>query len=259
MHKIGLFIVFMAVVASAFGLGVWCGSAKPVAPPNDMVESSQQERLTLNSMSSDNDAPQCPQTLDSNKPSSDPASELHCETSWAEKKKVFEQHIASLQNKIEKQDQQIDFTNQRFNGAVQALKKANLPLPDAISLEDARKLVPPPFDQVIASGNPNITEKFNRLQSLPIDYEWGIIMQQRISDHFTTHEFGHLVTLDSVSCRQDICEIRGFEQQQDTWNSIMQSMVATPWWNATGTNSVSGSGSDYGAYFYVIASFPQSD
>lgn len=254
MYKIRLAIAFAIVFGCAFALGSWYGPHKPSSGPEALPVLALQDTQLANT-SAETAMAECPEVVQPSADSNESAPELQCETA----KQGLEKQIDSLLKRIEKQDQEIVFTNERFHGAIQALKKANVPLPEAISLEQASKLVSAPFDKVIAGGNPAITDKFNRLLNLPDDFDWGVIMQQQISDHFTTHQVGYLVSLDSVNCRKDVCEIRGFEELQGTWNQIMESMVATTWWNATSTNTVSGNSSDHGAYFYVIAGFPQLD
>ena len=77
----------------------------------------------------------------------------------------------------------------------------------------AKKYLPEPFATATTNKSGLIAENFETLHSNSDYLESDIVLQERISDFLITHDLGHLVTLESVKCRKDICEMFGFQQE----------------------------------------------
>ncbi|WP_395339416.1 hypothetical protein PN836_014485 [Ningiella sp. W23] len=124
---------------------------------------------------------------------------------------------------------------------------------ESISEEEAKAILPEPFASVLARSTGTMVETFKELQTQEEDYDWALMMQQKISDFFITHELSDRVSVQSVICKKSICEIRGFEAQRDIASQVMSAMSAQPWWTFNSTHSSTGDDEEFGRYFYVIA------
>lgn len=87
-------------------------------------------------------------------------------------------------------------------------------------------------------------------------------METNIRDFFSLHEQSINVDLDSVICKSNYCEIRGFEKAVEAFPAILRAMSGQPWYTA-GDGSFSnftpfrpGMHNDENkAYFYHFAIF----
>lgn len=126
--------------------------------------------------------------------------------------------------------------------------------PSQVSEEEVVQHLSAPFDSVILNARGSMVDKFRQLHEESEDHEWSIIMEQHISDFFVTHDFANKVKLDAVTCKQTICEIRGFEFENEAWGRVMSDMRNQSWWNFVSSHSTTQNNKEFGMYFYSLIS-----
>lgn len=132
---------------------------------------------------------------------------------------------------------------QRLNAAERALEKAGLPVPGNLQLDEAQAFLPKPFDGQVAGMSGDFADNFRNLHKADEDYDWGSDLQLRIKDFIISHQYAAFINLQSVICRQSICEIRGFQDEQMYWtNVIVEELQAAPFWALYGSFSSTGHG-----------------
>ncbi|MBF7071829.1 hypothetical protein ISG33_00265 [Glaciecola sp. MH2013] len=139
-----------------------------------------------------------------------------------------------------------------YNDAISMLDAQGLSR-ETISIEDVKKEVPSPFAEVVASSSGTVVENFKKLHAMEEDYDWGVQMQQKISDFFLTHELSDQIRLQSVSCKQNLCEIRAFQDTDKIFGQVMSVMSAQPWYSFNSVHSSSSNSEQYGNYIYAMA------
>ena len=135
--------------------------------------------------------------------------------------------------------------------------KPNMPredLPSQATEEEVNQHLSAPFDSVVLDARGSMVDKFRQLHEEPQDQEWSIVTEQHISDFFVTHDLANKVALDAVTCKQTICEIRGFELENEAWGRIMSDMRAQPWWNFASSHSTTQNNKKFGMFFYSLVS-----
>ncbi|ALO42695.1 hypothetical protein [Pseudoalteromonas phenolica] len=135
--------------------------------------------------------------------------------------------------------------------------KPNMPREDQPSQateEEVSQHLSAPFDSVVLKARGSMVDKFRQLHEEPQDQEWSIVTEQHISDFFVTHDLADKVALDAITCKQTICEIRGFELENEAWGRIMSDMRAQPWWNFASSHSTTQNNKKFGMFFYSLVS-----
>lgn len=126
--------------------------------------------------------------------------------------------------------------------------------PSQVTEEEVAQHLSAPFDSVIIEARGSMVDKFRQLHEESEDHEWSIIMEQHISDFFVTHDFADKVKLDAVTCKQTICEIRGFEFENEAWGRVMSDMRNQSWWNFVSSHSTTQNNKEFGMFFYSLIS-----
>ncbi|GAA0854001.1 hypothetical protein [Aliiglaciecola litoralis] len=262
MNKLGMTVVFILSMAVAFWVGTQFPSSSPAQKitreifiedfdqPAVLSVKKSDRRIKL---THDGDADS--DILDETDHNEDDHNSDDTATANDADVIALQQQVQELSQQLEHQQVTFQRQTQRYNQAVASLREAGLPVPEGISLEQASKLLPAPFNKVIADANPQLADKFKELQAQEQDFAWAVRMQQQIQDYFITHEKSHLVQLNSIICKTDICEVRGFESQQGAYQIIMDELAQQDWWSPYSTHNVSGNDSDQRAYFYLLARF----
>lgn len=173
--------------------------------------------------------------------------------------------IAALQDRILQLEQQLAQQAAEFElalmtadssaamGATARAKTAMRTMP----LAEVEPLLPQPFAGLIAGSKGTLVERFQQLEKEAVDYDWAPLMEQRIADFISLHHLSSAIQLQSVRCKTNICEMRGFELEPQSWNQVLSSMQAQPWWQFNSTHSSSQSSNDFGQFFYTVASREQ--
>lgn len=126
--------------------------------------------------------------------------------------------------------------------------------PSQVTEEEVTQHLSAPFDSVILKARGSMVDRFRQLHEESEDQEWSIVTEQHISDFFITHDLADKVKLDAVTCKQTICEIRGFELENEAWNRVMSDMRAQPWWDFVSSHSTTQNNEEFGMYFYSLIS-----
>lgn len=126
--------------------------------------------------------------------------------------------------------------------------------PSQVTEEEVAQHLSAPFDSVILNARGSMVDKFRQLHEESEDHEWSIIMEQHISDFFVTHDLADKVKLDAVTCKQTICEVRGFELENEAWGRVMSDMRNQSWWNFVSSHSTTQNNKEFGMYFYSLIS-----
>lgn len=80
-------------------------------------------------------------------------------------------------------------------------------------------------------------QAFNRAFS---EQQQDVDREVAVSDFFYLHDKAHQIELHKVMCATDKCQILGtFEGGHDAWETIMEDLQGTDWWDYTGTSSSS--------------------
>jgi hypothetical protein len=147
-----------------------------------------------------------------------------------------------LKERFEKLNGEFSRTNRDLFTAQDLLKQAGLQQPGGISAKRAKELLPPPFDKVMTDTTGTSAQVFNKLHNANEDFAWGADMELQIRDFVVTHEFANFVELESVICRDSICEIRGFQDDNYFWsNKVSQDIFKMPFWKFNSVSSRTGS------------------
>lgn len=126
--------------------------------------------------------------------------------------------------------------------------------PSQATEEEVSQHLSAPFDSAVLKARGSMVDKFRQLHEEPLDQEWSMVTEQHISDFFITHDLADKVKLDAVTCKQTICEIRGFELENEAWGRVMSDMRAQPWWNFVSSHSTTQNNEEFGMYFYSLIS-----
>lgn len=126
--------------------------------------------------------------------------------------------------------------------------------PSQVTEEEVAQHLSAPFDSVILNARGSMVDKFRQLHEESEDHEWSIIMEQHITDFFVTHDLADKVKLDAVTCKQTICEVRGFELENEAWGRVMSDMRNQSWWNFVSSHSTTQNNKEFGMYFYSLIS-----
>ncbi|GEM_PF-3124320 len=124
--------------------------------------------------------------------------------------------------------------------------------PTKVSAAELDGKVPAPFDQVLLNSKGSFIEQFKRFDEEPVNYEWSVLMQQRIRDYVAMHEFGGHIELESVSCKASLCEIRGFDHHGKVWSVIEAGMAVQDWWRFNSAHAARNFSEEHGQYFYSL-------
>ena len=180
--------------------------------------------------------------------------------------RLVQEHEA-LKKRLAEVNSDYSQTMKHLFAAQDVLRKEGLEVPGSISADRAKALLPSPFDEIVSGTTGTTAQYFDKLHDAKEDFDWGADMELQIRDFIITHEFGSFVELESVICRDSICEIRGFQDNQFYWsNKLRKDITKMPFWKFQSTSSQTGqvpreeNGED-GAeitsmsnYFYVLTS-----
>jgi len=168
------------------------------------------------------------------------------------------QLVKDLQTKLLEKDnslQAILVRNQNLTADLEkakALKPAKQTL--KITKEQAEAALPEPFSQIMTDATGMQALYFEKFNQEKVDYDWGPTMESNISQFISLHEQSYEVKIDSVKCRQSICEIRGLAGSNNAWSSIMNGMMQQDWWHFSGASTNSANTSKEGMAFYALLS-----
>lgn len=124
---------------------------------------------------------------------------------------------------------------------------------EKLSKEEADKILPEPYSGIAASVGGSLIEYLNKHTLDEIDYEWGPMMEQNITDFVYMHPQSLYVELQLVTCKTSTCEIRVVENNKRAWSLIDDDMSEQSWYKFSGVAS-SGDTIESIEYVYIMMS-----
>lgn len=107
--------------------------------------------------------------------------------------------------------------------------------PEKISDADAKKVIPYPFNLALGIFQENDRERYKEFSDAQLSDDWDITMQGQLVDAIYSHPLANALTIDSVSCKAHICELRLLATNTKTWPLVYADLRQQPWW-AFGNN-----------------------
>lgn len=105
-------------------------------------------------------------------------------------------------------------------------------------LSDAEidKILPAPFNAVIKGNHGNDRDIYKKFSQASEPKDWDISMQNKLSDAILSSPYANALSIDSILCKGDICEVRIVEYKDGVWALLMAEMRMQTWWDF-GANS----------------------
>lgn len=189
---------------------------------------------------------------------SDTGSQQVVSTSHAESSHL-DAHIQTIQqekqaliNELNKVRQQLILAESKLQALDKSIESPETT--EIVSMDEVKTYLSSPFDAALLHSHKLMHKQFKKLHEEPRDESWSIITEQHISDFFITHDLAGQVLLDAVTCKQTLCEIRGFELEEKAWETVMSDMMAQPWWTFKNSHSTTQNNAEHGTFFYALVS-----
>ena len=109
-----------------------------------------------------------------------------------------------------------------------------------ISTEQMEALVVEPFKSNIGSFSGVERNNIYNFHQADDDVDWGYDMQNYISDFILTHYDANDVSVTSVICKQQQCELLVIQHVEGAWQNIFQELSQQAWWKFYSSTSTSG-------------------
>ena len=111
--------------------------------------------------------------------------------------------------------------------------------PSAITDEEIDKILPPPFNQQLKNNQGDIREKYKAFANATEPQESDVDVQNKLADAISSNPYAKFLNIESLLCRENICEIRLYETKSGVWSYIQAEMHLQDWWSF-GSTSASG-------------------
>ena len=111
--------------------------------------------------------------------------------------------------------------------------------PNEISDEEIDKLIPAPFNQSLKNNHSPLREKYKDFAATNQQQDWDRNTQNRLTDAILSNPYAKFLTIESLQCKANLCEIRLYETKNGVWSLIQSEMRLQDWWDF-GTSSSSG-------------------
>ncbi|WP_339719358.1 hypothetical protein [uncultured Paraglaciecola sp.] len=165
---------------------------------------------------------------------------------------IKSEELQKLKDTLSKVKKERSIANRRYDDIRSKLIEAGLVEPEYLSLEEVEKTLPAPFSSIVAEGGEYMVNLFKTLEEEDIDYDWGADMQTKLSDFIITHQFSDGISHLSVRCKTTMCEIRGFDTIEGSWNKIQKELVSEDWWQFESSSSVHSNDDKGNGFFYLL-------
>lgn len=99
-----------------------------------------------------------------------------------------------------------------------------------IGNEEARKIIPAPFNYALTIFKDNDRKTYKLFADTELSDDWDLNTQGKLIDAIYSSPYASALTLDSVSCKAHICELRIFATNNTAWPKIYGEMSTQPWW-----------------------------
>lgn len=124
---------------------------------------------------------------------------------------------------------------------------------DTISKEDSETIFPKPYADIIASTGGMMINYLKQHYTDDIDFNWGVTMEQNISDFVLFHQKSLDVELQLITCKSTTCELRVLEKEKYSWNFIADDLRLQEWYEFSSSASSEDLGQD-GTYLLIMLS-----
>lgn len=114
-----------------------------------------------------------------------------------------------------------------------------------ITNEQMAALTMSPFDDIITQYTGKMRDNIFAFHQAEQDLDWGYTMQQHISDFILTHYNAPSISLISIQCKWQQCELLIIEHEQGSWFAIAKEMQQQNWWNFHSSSSSSSNARGY--------------
>lgn len=141
-----------------------------------------------------------------------------------------------------------DYTDNETNEPKQSNNRES----NELTKEEIANFLSEPFLTTVENLGPNFSKSFKDFTEEEIDYDWAYMMENKLKDYILMHEQAVNIQLESVTCKESICEIKGFQTTHLVWNNIAFGLRSESWWSFKNSQSTSQTSKEYGDYFYVI-------
>lgn len=111
--------------------------------------------------------------------------------------------------------------------------------PNEISDEEIDKLIPAPFNQSLKNNHSPLREKYKDFAATNQQQDWDRNTQNKLTDAILSNPYAKFLTIESLQCKANLCEIRLYETKNGVWSLIQSEMRLQDWWDF-GTSSSSG-------------------
>tara|TARA_R110000737_G_scaffold158792_2_gene186919 strand:- start:565 stop:1365 length:801 start_codon:yes stop_codon:yes gene_type:complete len=114
----------------------------------------------------------------------------------------------------------------------------------AISTSQMEDLVDAPFKDLVMNFTGAVRENIYNFHQTEDDDNWGYNMQNYLSDFILTHNNINDISLVSVTCKHQMCELLVIQHLDNGWNKIAQDLSQQAWWKFSSANSFAGNAPD---------------
>lgn len=122
------------------------------------------------------------------------------------------------------------------------------------SQEEMLAIISRPYAAMAQSMTGESVELFTELYQNSTEKMRDYALEEKIRDFITFHELNIHIELDSVLCKQPVCEVKGKELDVYTWNKVLSAMQKTDWWAFRSSYSTA-QYSEGDEYFYSLMSY----
>ena len=237
---------------------------------NANLFSNDSSNLNNKSINPDSDLTSNPKQIDANEPIAQPSSDIVSSGAIDLVKSDSDIHEMNNENKVKVEKLELEL--ERVKNEIERIKNENSDYAEnqyanegdkpperstakmTANLDAIEEFLPDPFSSIMLDSSDDIKQQFENMNSESDDYDWANLMEQQIGDFVVLHELSAFIDAFVVKCNAGICELRGFEKQDNAWRKVMMDVEVQPWWMFSNTSSRTTNNGDYGLYFYVMAS-----
>ena len=151
----------------------------------------------------------------------------------------------SIDQTLEQNYQQLTKALQASESKIVSLKRKLAKFDNsAISTVQMEDLVEAPFKDLVTNFTGADRDKIYNFHQAEDDLDWGYNMQNYISDFILTHYNINDISLVSVICKHQMCELLVIQHLDGSWDKIAQDLRQQPWWKFSSTSSLAGNSPD---------------
>lgn len=136
-----------------------------------------------------------------------------------------------------------------------ASQQSSIAKTSSITNEEIDLLVPAPFNEHVKRGPGKIREKLKEFSEASEQNDWDARIQNRMTDYLLGNSYSQFIELHSVSCKANLCEVRGRELKPNVFVFLITEMSLQDWWDIADSQWSSG-GENGGVYALFLRSSP---